>query len=242
MRITLRYFAGVREALGRSEDSREVAPGATVGALLADLAEARPALAAARRSLMVMVNQEYARDDRVLNDGDEVALIPPVSGGSGSPEEAAGGPYRVQAAPLDPREVETAVAADAAGAIVTFTGTVRGEARGREVVALEYEAYPAAAERMLRQIGGEIAERWGIERIAIVHRTGRLEVGEASVVIAVAAAHRGEAFAACQYALDRLKEIVPVWKKEHYRDGTAWIGSEAEYRRQRRAEGATVVR
>lgn len=242
MNVTLRYFAGVREALGRSGESREVPPGSTVGALLADLATDSPALETARRSLMVMVNQEYARDDRVLGDGDEVALIPPVSGGSDGAGGAAARLFRIQAELLDPREVEAAVAADVAGAIVTFTGTVRGQARGRDVVALDYEAYPAAAERMLRQIGDEIAARWGIERVAIVHRTGHLAVGEASIVMAVASAHRGEAFAACQYAIDRLKEIVPIWKKEHYRDGTAWIGSEAEYRRERRQDAAGTER
>jgi molybdopterin synthase catalytic subunit len=105
-------------------------------------------------------------------------------------------------------------------------------AREREVVALEYEAYAPAAEKMLARIGEEIAARWGIERVAIVHRTGRLPVGEASVVIAVAAAHRGEAFAACQHAIERLKEIVPIWKKEFYRDGAVWVGSEADYQRE----------
>lgn len=227
MRVTLRFFAGIREAFGRGEETREVEPGATVGSLMATLGAERPEIGAARRSLMVMVNQEYARDDRPLRDGDEVALIPPVSGGADNDRR-----FRIQADPLDAREVEGLVADGGAGAIVAFTGTVRDRARGRDVVALEYEAYPAAAEKMLRRIGAEIADRWGTERVAIVHRTGRLGVGEASVVIAVASAHRGDAFAACQYAIDRLKQIVPIWKKEHYRDGTAWIGSEAEYQQE----------
>lgn len=234
MEIRLRYFAAVREALGRGEESRTVDEGATVGSLMDELAAAQPLVAAARRSLMVMVNQEYARDDRPLRDGDEVALIPPVSGGAGEGEETERR-FVVRAGPLDARLVEALVAEGGSGAVVTFTGTVRDRARGRDVVALEYEAYPAAAEKMLAQIGDEIAARWGIERAAIHHRTGRLVVGEASVVIAVASPHRHDAFDACRYAIDRLKEIVPIWKKEHYADGTAWIGSEAEYQRRTRA-------
>ncbi len=140
--------------------------------------------------------------------------------------------FRVQAEPLDARAVEAAVATGAAGALVTFTGTVRDHARGRSVVALDYEAYAPAAEKMLARIGEEIAARWGIDRVAIVHRTGFLRVGEASVVIAVASAHRGEGFSACQYAIERLKQIVPIWKKEHYVGGASWIGSEADYQRE----------
>jgi molybdopterin synthase catalytic subunit len=115
------------------------------------------------------------------------------------------------------------------GAIVTFVGTVRDHGRGQTVTHLEYEAYAPAAERMLAQIGREIDERWGPQRVAIAHRTGDLAVGEASVVICVASAHRDAAFAACRYAIERIKEIVPIWKKEHYGNGAAWIGSEQEY-------------
>jgi len=186
-----------------------------------------------RSSTMLMVNQEYARADRELREGDEVALIPPVSGG--------GGFFRVGPEPLDAREVEAAVADPSAGAVVTFTGTVRDRARGRSVVALEYEAYGPAAERMLAQIGREISERWGIGRVAIAHRIGRLGVGEASVVIAVSTPHRAEGFAACAYAIERLKEIVPIWKKEHYADGAVWIGSEADYQRETGRSGEPAV-
>lgn len=231
MKVTLRYFAAVREAIGESTETREIAPGSTAGSLMDALARDYAIVAGARRSIMVMVNQVYAEPAQPLRDGDEVALIPPVSGGE-STSAALSPPLRVQPEPLDPRTVEDAVAAGEAGAIVTFTGTVRDNARGRSVIALEYEAYPAAAERMFGQIRDEIVEQWGIGRVAIVHRIGRLAVGEASVVIAVASPHRGEAFAACQYTIDRLKQIVPIWKKEVYADGTSWIGSEADYRRE----------
>jgi molybdopterin synthase catalytic subunit len=151
-----------------------------------------------------------------------------VSGGS----ETGGRLFRVTTEVLDAREVEVVVAGPESGAIVTFTGTVRDHARGKVVTALDYEAYPPAAEKMLERIGDEIRERWGIERVAIVHRYGLLRVGDASVVIAVASPHRDEAFAACRHAIERIKEIVPIWKKEHYSDGAVWVGSEVEYQRE----------
>jgi len=229
MDVTLRYFAVVRETLGRSEENRRIDEGMTAGGLFDLLATETPRLAAMKSATMLMVNQEFASADRVLREGDELALIPPVSGG-----EDRANRFWVQTDELDARRVEAAVAEGGAGAVVTFTGTVRDNARGREVVALEYEAYPSAAIKMLEQIGEEIEARWGLGRVAIAHRTGRLVVGEASVIIAVAAAHRGEAFAACAYAIERIKQIVPIWKKEHYGDGAVWVGSEAEYQRDAR--------
>ena len=222
--VTVRYFAMVRELMGRPVETRSVPAATTVGGLLDALIADEPRLGPMRGATMVMVNEEYVPANHELSPGDEVALIPPVSGGEDRR-------FRVQAEPLDPRVVEAAVEDPGSGALVTFVGRVRDNARGRRVDLLEYEAYPAAAERMMAQIGHEIGDRWGIDRVAIAHRIGRLGVGEASVVIAVASAHRGEAFAACQYAIERLKEIVPIWKKEHYADGAVWIGSEAEYQR-----------
>ncbi|MBA3415052.1 MAG: molybdopterin converting factor subunit 1 [Chloroflexia bacterium] len=227
MDVTVRYFAMVRELMGRAAESRSVPEAITVGSLIDLLIEEEPRLASMRRATMVMVNEVYADPAKVLTEGDEVAFIPPVSGGAGPPR------FWVQEEPLDPRAVEVLVEDRGTGALVTFVGRVRDQARGQEVEGLEYEAYPSAAARMMDQIGGEIRERWGIEQVAIAHRTGRLAVGEASVVIAVASAHRAAAFAACEYAIDRLKEIVPVWKKEHYAGGAVWIGSEAEYQQTR---------
>src|SRR5579884_1261206 len=209
MQVQLRYFAIIRETLGRAEETRDVPPGTTAGALFDLVAAEQPRLAPMKRATLLMVNQEYVRAGHELRAGDEVAFIPPVSGGE------PGRLFRVTPEPLDARAVEAVVASPAAGAVVTFTGTVRDHARGRAVTALDYEAYAPAAEKMLAQIGAEIRERWGIERVAIVHRTGLLQVGEASVVIAVASAHRDAAFAAGKYAIERIKEIVPIWKKEH---------------------------
>jgi MoaE-MoaD fusion protein len=199
MNVRLRYFAILRETLGTSEETRDVADDTTAGELFALIAAESPRLAGLQRSVMLMVNQEYVSADHRLRDGDELALIPPVSGGAA----ARGRLFRVTTDPLDPREAEQVVAGPDSGAIVTFTGTVRDNARDKGVTALDYEAYPPAAEKMLERIGGEIRERWGIERVAIVHRYGLLQVGEASVVIAVASPHRDEAFLACRHAISR---------------------------------------
>jgi MoaE-MoaD fusion protein len=232
MRITLRYFALWREELGRDEEVREVAAGTSVRAVIDGVIAGHARLTGLRPSTMFMVNQEYAALDQALHDGDEVAVIPPVSGGSQTAGEANEGRlFKVVETPLDVMDVITVVEHPTAGAIVSFIGTVRDNSLGRAVTALEYEAYPAAAEKMMARVADEIAERWGLTRVAIIHRVGQLTVGEASVVIAVSAPHRHAAFEACEYMIVRLKEIVPIWKKEAYSDGAVWIGSEADYPR-----------
>lgn len=221
MQITLRYFAGVRERLRTGEQTLELPDGSRVcdvRALVNELVGAE--LAPLMDRSMVMVNQEYAVPEDAVHDGDEVAFIPPVSGGDH---------VRVHAEPLDAAAISAQAADPGAGALVTFVGTVRDNARGRSVIALDYEAYPAAAEKMLARICVEMRERWPIIGAAIEHRTGRLEIGEASVVIAVSSAHRDASFAAAAYAIERIKEIVPIWKKEFYAGGATWIGSEHDY-------------
>ena len=137
--------------------------------------------------------------------------------------------FKVVDGPIDELALEKAVRTDADGAVLVFRGVARRHSRGREVVHLEYEAYPEMAERKLAEIGDELRVKFGVERVAIHHRTGVLRIGEASVVVAVASPHRKEAFAACQYAIDRLKQIVPIWKKEVWSDGSQWIGWEHEH-------------
>lgn len=220
--VNLRYFAAMREALGRSSERVGVPAGTTAGDVLARLVTEQPKLERMRSIVLVMVNQAYAPADTILRDGDEVAFIPPVSGGA--PDY-----FRVQEAPIDTRDVESMVMDAGAGAIVTFSGSVRDHGRGMSVSMLEYEAYAPAAERMMAQVGEEIRERWPVIRIAMAHRTGALPVGEVSVVIAISSAHRDAAYEASRYAIERLKEIVPIWKKEHYEDGAAWLGSEHDY-------------
>lgn len=212
-----------REQLGTGVKTIEVPEESTAGVVYdAALADA-PALIGMSSSVMLMVNEEYVAADHVLQDGDELAIIPPVSGGD-HPKM-----FTVTESELDPRDVEALVAGPGEGAIVTFIGTVRNVARGRAVTLLDYEAYESAAEKMLARVGDEAREQWPDVKIAITHRFGPLRPGEASIVIACASPHRDESYAASAFAISRIKEIVPIWKKEHYEDGSTWVGSEAEY-------------
>jgi MoaE-MoaD fusion protein len=204
--VVVRLFAGLRERAGWSQRELDVA----------SLAEVWPALELGDEpeGLLYAVNREYADRGQELHDGDEVALIPPVSGGA----------FRVTEAPLSLEAVAAEVADERAGAVATFTGTVRRQSRGREVTHLEYEAYAEMAEDVMARLAGDLEARYDLCSIAIHHRVGRLEVGEASVVIAISAPHRQDALAACKDAIDRLKETVPLWKKEVYEGGEEWVG------------------
>jgi molybdopterin synthase catalytic subunit len=165
------------------------------------------------------VNHELALSDATLADGDEVALLPPVSGGTGA--------CTLSGAPLDVGAVVARVTGSSVGGIVTFVGAVRDSARGRSIRHLEYEAYPEMAEREMQRVADEAAERFPGSRVAMAHRTGHLEVGEIAVVVVAAAPHRAEAFAACRFAIDTLKERVPIWKKEVATDGEYWVDDHA---------------
>jgi MoaE-MoaD fusion protein len=207
MAVRVRLFAGLRERAGWSE--REVDD-------LDRVADVWPSLELGEepRGLLYAVNKEYAERDRPLADGDEVALIPPVSGGT----------FRLSAEPLSLDAVVEEVRSDSAGAIATFVGTTRQQSRGRSVLHLDYEAYEEMAERVMAEIAAELSERHDLCEIAIHHRTGRVDIGDASVVIAVSAPHRQDALAACKEAIDTLKGQVPLWKKEFYEGGEEWIG------------------
>lgn len=215
--IRARLFARLREQAGTDSEEVDLA-GATVEALYRALRERHPALEADLRLIRPARNETFADWSERLVDGDEVAFIPPVSGGSGSAVL-----IELTAGPLDARRLEAAVAHSGAGAICTFTGIVRDNSRGESVTHLEYEAYPGMAEREMRAIADEIADRWPAARVAMAHRTGVLEIGEASVVVSVSCPHRAEAIAACHWGIDRLKESVPIWKKEFARSGAVWI-------------------
>lgn len=219
LRIELRYFARVRELLGRRTETRHVPAGTTVGQLWASLVAECPALGPGVPVFRPSVNQEYADTTAVLAEGDEVAFIPPVSGGSGVPARLC----RLTHDPIDANELVAAVWTPADGAVCTFHGIVREDSRNRTVRYLEYDAYPAMAEKKMAEILDEVAARWPKQRAAIVHRLGVVPLGEASVVIAVASPHRGESFEACRYVIDRVKEVVPIWKKEVFTDGEEWI-------------------
>ena len=217
--VTALLFARLREQAGGDRFRLELPGGATVADAYAELRRLHPGLEARREIVRPAVNQEFAAWDQPLAESDEVAFIPPVSGGSGD----VGVLFELTSQPLDARRLEAAVARAGAGAICTFSGVVRDNSRGRDTSKLEYEAYPGMAQSQMRAIAAEIAERWPEARVAMAHRTGVLEIGEASVVVSVSCPHRAEAIAACKWGIDRLKETVPVWKKEFFADGEVWI-------------------
>jgi MoaE-MoaD fusion protein len=218
--ITARLFARLREQAGTATEQLDAA-GGTVADVYDALRRLHPALESDRRLIRPARNEEVAAWDDVVRDGDVVAFIPPVSGGS-SPEAGAA-LLELVAEPLDARRTEAAVAHPGAGGICTFSGVVRDHSRGEAVTHLEYEAYGEMARREMATIAHEVAERWPEARLAMVHRTGTLQIGEPSVVVSASAPHRAEAFEACRYAIDELKERVPIWKKEFARSGASWI-------------------
>jgi molybdopterin synthase catalytic subunit len=207
MVVQVRLFAGLRERAGWSE--RELQGVSTVADVWAALG-----LGDEPAGLLYAVNHEYADRERSLADGDEVALIPPVSGGA----------FRLTEDPVDPSSVVDEVSDPRAGAIATFLGTTRVESRGRTVHYLDYEAYGGMAEKVMAELAEELTAKHDLCAVAITHRIGRVEIGEVSVAIAVSAPHRAAALAACAEAIDTLKETVPLWKKEVYEGGEEWIG------------------
>lgn len=219
MKISVLYFAVFRERLARDEETLELASGAKVRDAIDALAGRHAAIAALRGKFRVAVNQDFSDDDHPLADGDELALIPPVAGGAGDVRHV-----QLLGEPLSLDRCIAAVTGPGMGGIVTFTGMVRRHSQGSVVERLEYEAYPPMAvremTRLCQEIEGEIA---GV-RIAVEHRVGVLGIGDLAVVIAAAAPHRAEAFTACRAMIDRLKDRVPIWKKEFGEDGAEWIG------------------
>ncbi|CAB4711791.1 unannotated protein [freshwater metagenome] len=202
----MRLFAGLKERAGWSQRDIDAATVADVWAQLD--------LGVEPDGLLYAVNREYAPKDTVLNDGDVVALIPPVSGGA----------FILSDEPLSLDTIMAEVADDGAGAIATFSGTARNRSRDRNVLYLDYEAYEGMAEEMMEKLASELKQKYDIKKISIHHRTGRVNIGEPSVLIAVSGAHRADTLAACKDAIDTLKGDVPLWKKEVYEGGEEWIG------------------
>lgn len=216
MRIQVLYFAVFRERLGRDEEQIELANGATVAAAVDALGAKYADIAKLRGRFRVAVNQDFADDDHVLHDGDEVALIPPVAGGSRH--------VVLSDQPLSLDRCIAAVSGPGMGGIVTFTGMVRLHSRGTTIDHLEYEAYAPMAVKVMTQLCEEIEAEVAGARLAVEHRVGNLAIGEIAVVIAAAAPHRAEAFTACRAMIDRLKDRVPIWKKEIGTGGEEWVG------------------
>jgi molybdopterin synthase catalytic subunit/molybdopterin converting factor small subunit len=207
--VVVRLFAGLRERAGADRRELELGEGSSVEDVWAALG-----LGDEPAGLLYAVNRTYADRGQALAEGDEIALIPPVSGGA----------FRLTHGPVNLTSVIVEVVDEQAGAIATFFGTVRAHSRGRDVIALEYEAYEEMAEDVMTTIADELQARYDLCKVAMSHRLGRVEVGETSVAIAVSAPHRQDALAACADAIEALKAQVPLWKKELYADGEEWIG------------------
>ncbi len=233
MRIAVRTFAAYRQAIGQGELTLDLPAGTTPGHVWNTLLHRYPDLRRFPPPARFAVNDEFVGPEHPLGERDEVALIPPVSGGgdeansTGAGAEPVTGDIRVGLTrePVDAAALVAAVNDARAGAVVLFCGTVREHSRDRQVEFLEYEAYEALAEREMRRIAEEAARRWPVLRLAAVHRLGHLDVGETSIAIAVSTPHRTDAFAAARFVIDMLKQTVPIWKKEVWGDGEEWIGS-----------------
>ena len=221
MKVTVKLFARMRELVGTGTLERELAGPATINDLLQNLQTEFPAVAQASARTIISVNKEFASPDTTLADGDEVAFFPPVSGGSGGAEDN----FAITFEPISLDEIAAKVVKPETGAVAVFGGVVRNVSAGKTVEHLEYEAYEAMALDKLHQVAAEARQQWPkIVDIAIVQRIGHLEVGENAVVVAVSSPHRYDGcFEACAYAINRLKQIVPIWKKEVSPDGTAWV-------------------
>jgi molybdopterin synthase catalytic subunit len=241
MQVRVIAFGILQEWLSPSATTVELPEGATVAMLLERLRATLPARAPEQilRGIAVGVNAEYAQGAHILEDGDEVGLLPPVSGGGtavpgtarpANPLEESGGESNVLVAltrgPIDSAQIVAAAKSGEDGAVVVFDGIVRNHSRGRRTLHLDYEAYEEMAVHQMRELGHQARERFGVRQVTMVHRLGHLEIGETSVLIVVASAHRTAAFEACRWLIDTLKQTVPIWKKETFADGQVWAPGE----------------
>jgi molybdopterin converting factor subunit 1 len=221
MRVRVLFFGMLKDIVGKPEEMIELPEGATVRDVLAHFESQFPRLRKSLPSLALAVNQQYAGPATKLSLDDEVALLPPVSGGA--PEAAGRQRYaRIVREVIDPFVIVAGLKRGEDGAALVFEGIVRNQTRGRKTLYLDYEAYEEMALQQLESLADQTVQRFQIRDVAIVHRLGRIEIGETSVLIVVASAHRAAAFDACRWLIDTLKQTVPIWKKEHFEDGAVW--------------------
>jgi molybdopterin converting factor subunit 1 len=227
MRVRVLFFGQLKDIVGSSEVLVELSDGARVEDLFERYGRSFPELARFRPSVVASVNQEFAEWRQSLSSGDEVAFLPPVSGGAISAGAAVEDDlYALVRRRIETPEIVEQLKAATDGAVVVFEGIVRNHSAGRSTLYLEYEAYEAMAIAKMREIGAEMHEKFSIRRFAMIHRLGHLEIGETAVLIAVCSAHRAAAFDACRFGIDTLKRNVPIWKKEFFRDGAVWADGE----------------
>lgn len=215
--IKVRFFAQCRDVVGADTAEVHLSGEPSVRAALEIIAGQYPALRPLLDRSLIAVNEEYTSAEARLSQGDTLAIIPPVSGG------AEGDLFHLTREPIDTPGLVKHLLRNQDGAVVAFEGVVRDHSMGKPVLYLEYEAYEPMALKMMAHIGEEVHAKWPIDAIGIIHRLGRLEIGQTSVAIVVTAGHRRPAFEACHYAIDRLKQIVPIWKREYFQDGAVWV-------------------
>lgn len=219
MQVRLLFFASLKDIVGARRLQIDVPAGATVADVLTHLESSYPRLKDYRPVVLTAINEEYVDHRAQVSDGDEVAIFPPVSGG----EVASASIYQITRDPIDARRIAQEMLRGEDGAICIFEGVVRNNSKGKRTLHLVYEGYESMALKKLEEIGLFVRQAWDIDGIAMIHRLGRLEIGETSVAVIVTSAHRRAAFDACHYAIDKLKKVVPIWKKEFFEDGEVWI-------------------
>jgi molybdopterin converting factor subunit 1 len=226
--VKVLFFGMLKDVVGKAEDQLVLEDNATLGRVFDHYGCQFPRLREMAGSILLARNHEFAAPSTQLADGDEIAFLPPVSGGSASPLEISenGNFFALTWHPIVTRKIADRLLRGEDGAVVTFEGVVRNNTHGRQTHFLDYECYEPMALKLLAQIGRDIAAGYAIDRIALVHRLGRMLIGETSVVVIVTAAHRKAAFAAAFEGIDRLKRVVPIWKKEHFADGEVWVEGE----------------
>ena len=224
MKVTVLFFGITHDLTGCTQEQVELPAGETLEGLRRRYEVRFPRLQSVGDALLLVVNQEVVKGSTALRDGDEVAFLPPVSGGAG------GDFYRLTRHPISASDLAKELRAPEDGAVVVFEGIVRNHSRGRATLYLEYEAYEPMAIRKMEELGREAKQKFPIDGLGMIHRLGRLEIGETSVAIIVTAEHRRAAFEACWYAIDRLKQTVPIWKKEYFADGAVWAEGEGQSR------------
>ena len=226
MRVRVLLFGQLKDIVGRQEDLLDLPPGSNLSAVMAHYAERYPRFQGLNSSIACSINQEYAQGSAVLKEGDEVGLLPPVSGGKAKAEELRSEHCAIVRETIDLQAIKKSLEHPEDGAALLFEGVVRNNTRGRRTLYLDYEAYETMALNEMEKLSQVALERFKVRDVRLVHRLGRLEIGETSVLIGVASAHRAAAFEACRWLIDTLKKTVPIWKKEHFEDGAVWADGE----------------
>jgi len=226
MRVRVLLFGQLKDIVGRQEEALELEPGARLARVISHYAHRYPKFHGLTNSIACSINQEYAQATAVLKEGDEVGLLPPVSGGKSGVQELRSEHCSIVRDPIDVPGMKASLEHPDDGAAIFFAGVVRNNTRGRRTLYLDYEAYESMALNEMEKLAQAALERFKVRDVCLVHRLGRLEIGETSVLIGVASAHRAAAFEACRWLIDTLKKTVPIWKKEYFEDGAVWADGE----------------